>query len=581
MSYHSAKDPASGDDHLGQIIAAFLDSGRAHDAAARDQLLKLFPDLANDLEEFFAGHDRMTSLTAPDETVGPPAPDSVAGTASPLPFAVSDDSRSATDGTTHFGDYQLLEEIDRGGMGVVYKARQLSLNRVVALKMILSGHLASQEDVQRFHSEAEAAANLDHPGIVPVYEVGQQGGYHYFSMGLIEGPSLASLVDQGPMPPREAAEIIQKVAEAVAFAHTHGVIHRDLKPANILLSQNPLPQSGSHHADGLAHGWWTPRITDFGLAKRVQVDSDLTTAGQILGTPSYMPPEQARGDVAEVAEAADIYSIGAILYALLTGRPPFHGDHPLDVLIQVIEQDVKSARELNGKIPRDLNTICLKCLAKDPRLRYQSSQALADDLQRFLNGESIEAKPLGPLGRLLRWARSHPALAVTWAALGVFYAMHLVCWWVLELPGEGGAFHWTLTAMVSVWAAGAWAFQRLAVRSGLDVAVLYGWSALDVVLFTGVLTIANGPTSPLIIGYLLLIAGAGLRFRIRLVWCVAILSIVGYVSMVLDARWYRPHLQAEPHTHFYFLLSMVVMALIMHLVLRRVGRLARSGAPPR
>jgi hypothetical protein len=271
--------------------------------------------------------------------------------------------------------------------------------------------------------------------------------------------------------------------------------------------------------------------------------------------------------------------MGAILYALLTGRPPFHGDHPLDVLMQVIEQDVKSVRELNAKVPRKLNTICLKCLAKDPRLRYPSAQALADDLQRFLSGESIEAKPLGPVGRSLRWARSHPALAVTWATLAVFYVMHLICWWVLQLPGEGGAFHGTLTAMVLLWAAGAWVFQRLAVRSGLNVAVLYGWTALDVIMFTGVLTIANGPTSPLIIGYLLLIAGAALRYRIRLVWFVAILSMIGYCGIVWDARWHRPHLQAQPHTQFYLLLSMVVMAVIMHLVLRKVSRLVRSGGP--
>ena len=222
----------------------------------------------------------------------------------------------------HFGDYELLEEIARGGMGVVYKARQLSLNRIVALKMILAGQLASVEDVQRFHVEAEAAAALDHPGIVPIYEIGEHAGQHYFTMGYIEGASLASRVTSGPLPPDDAAKLMVAVSEAVACAHKHGVIHRDLKPANILIGP-----------DG------QPRITDFGLAKWKEDPSDLSTGNHILGTPEYMPPEQATGTTQQVTKASDVYSLGAVLYALLTGHPPLQADNRLDALQMVIHQE--------------------------------------------------------------------------------------------------------------------------------------------------------------------------------------------------------------------------------------------------
>ena len=257
----------------------------------------------------------------------------------------------------YFGDYELIEEIARGGMGVVYKARQVSLNRVVALKMILAGQLAGKDDVKRFHAEAEAAANLDHPGIVPIYEIGEHEGKHYFSMAYVDGGSLAGLLKDGPLPPRVAAEYTQKIAAAIAFAHERGVIHRDLKPGNVLLDRNG-----------------EPKITDFGLAKHVKGESQLTTTGQILGTPSYMPPEQAAGDIGAIGPAADIYSLGAVLYALLTGRPPFQSDSPLDTLLQVREREPIGPRQLNPKVPADLETVCLKCLEKVPGRRDLSVQ---------------------------------------------------------------------------------------------------------------------------------------------------------------------------------------------------------------
>jgi tRNA A-37 threonylcarbamoyl transferase component Bud32 len=294
-----------------------------------------------------------------------------------------------------FGDYDLIQKIAHGGMGVVYKARQRKLNRVVALKMILAQHLESADGVRRFHLEAEAAAQLEHPGIVPIFEVGEHAGQHFFSMSFVEGGSLAQRVrEQGPLPPRESAQLVERIAEAVAYAHEHGIIHRDLKPQNILLDK-----------DG------NPKVADFGLAKMVSGDSNLTLAGQIVGTPAYMAPEQAAGRTEEVGKPADVYALGAILYCLLTGRPPFKSVDVMETLRQVKEQEPVSPRMVNPRVSRDLETICLKCLQKDPWKRYAGASALAEDLRYFLAGKPILARPVGRAERAWRWCRRNPGVA--------------------------------------------------------------------------------------------------------------------------------------------------------------------------
>lgn len=287
---------------------------------------------------------------------------------------------------TDFGDYRLLEEIARGGMGVVFRAQQRSLDRFVALKMILDGSLASQVEIDRFQIEARAAAHLDHPNIVQVYEIGEIEGRHFFSMALIQGESLAERIKSGVFSPIEAAELLVKMVDAMDYAHQRGVIHRDLKPANILLD---------------AKG--QPRITDFGLAKRPDRDRELTVTGQMLGTPSYMAPEQAGNK--DITDATDIYALGAILYSMLSGRAPFEGATVIDTLTQVMEHEPIALRQINPAIPLDLETICIKCLEKDPAERYESAAVLKAELERFINGEEIQARPLTALGKMKRWRR--------------------------------------------------------------------------------------------------------------------------------------------------------------------------------
>jgi serine/threonine protein kinase/WD40 repeat protein len=295
--------------------------------------------------------------------------------------------------------YEILEEIGRGGMGVVYRARQVGLNRIVALKMILAGDDTEPEDESRFRTEAEAAAALQHANIVQIYEIGIRNSRPYFSMEYLEGGNLHQKLAEAPVPAHQAAEVVAVLARAVHYAHEHGVIHRDLKPGNILLT-----------GDGI------PKITDFGLAKRIrEADGARTRTGAILGTPSYMAPEQAEGRLGDIGPTTDIYALGTILYESLTGRPPFRTDSTLETLLQVRTEEPVSPRRLQSRLPKDIETICLKCLQKEPRKRYQNALALAEDLQRFLEGEPIQARPVSRPERLWRWCRRKPTLAASLA----------------------------------------------------------------------------------------------------------------------------------------------------------------------
>jgi hypothetical protein len=369
-------DESLRDERVNQILADLLEAERRGQPIDPPEVLRRHPDLAGELQSFFADRDRFRRQ-APTVAPGGPAP-------------------FPGDRVGYFGDYELLEEIARGGMGVVYRARQVSLDRVVALKLILAGQFASPLDVQRFRLETQGAANLDHPNIVPIYEVGEYAGQHYFSMKLMNGSLAGADLDQ-----RQAARLVAAVARAIHHAHQHGIIHRDLKPANVLLD-----------ADG------EPLVTDFGLAKRVS-EPGLTTSGAIVGTHSYMAPEQASSDKNAVTTLADVYSLGAILYELLTGRPPFGAAKPFDTVMQVLQQEPTPPNRINPQTDRDLEAVCLKCPAKDPRQRYPSAAALADDLENWLRGEPLSVRPLSLARVIGKWLRKNVRAAVWVLVLGL------------------------------------------------------------------------------------------------------------------------------------------------------------------
>jgi eukaryotic-like serine/threonine-protein kinase len=383
-------DPTGPGDPLDPIVADYLQQVEAGKKPDRDALLAAHPDLADRLRAFFADLDRVGRqasafrLPDPDSTVGD-------GGSSDLPRV------------RYLGDYELLEEIARGGMGVVYKARQVSLNRVVALKLILAGTYASEAAIQRFKAEAEAAASLDHPNILPIHEIGDHEGHQFFSMKLVSGGNLGDTIGALKTRPREAAALLETLARAVHFAHQRGILHRDLKPANVLIAE-----------DGTLY------VSDFGLAKKVGGDDGGTRTGAVVGTPAYMAPEQARG-AKGLTIAVDVYSLGAILYEAITGRPPFRGDTVLDTLRLVTDTEPAHPQSVFPAADRDLSVLALKCLEKDPVRRYPSAEALADELKRWLNGEPIEARPATPIERTRKWVRRNPLVAALagMAAVGV------------------------------------------------------------------------------------------------------------------------------------------------------------------
>jgi tetratricopeptide (TPR) repeat protein len=362
-----------------------------------DEYLERFPQLTSQLKPLFEVHHALEAENSGDTSSGPG--DSL---------VTPPETQEPVAGLPTVPGYEILGRLGRGGMGIVYKARQQDLNRPVALKMILAGSDAEAVDRARFRSEAESQARLQHANIVQIHQVGEAAGRPYLALEYVDGGSLAEKLAGQPQPPRSAAELIETLARAMHSAHERGLIHRDLKPANVLLT-----------ADG------TPKITDFGLAKRMQAEGGQTKTGDILGTPSYMAPEQAGGPKPAVGPAVDVYALGAILYEMLTGRPPFLGATPVETLLHVRYEDPVPVRRLRPKVPRDLETVCLKCLERQPAQRYATALALADDLRRFTDGRPIMARPLGWWGRGVKWAKRRPAVA---AAGGVTLVLAVAAW---------------------------------------------------------------------------------------------------------------------------------------------------------
>jgi serine/threonine-protein kinase len=435
----STLDLSDRDERLAHVISQLSDRRARDKGTDIEDACRRHPDLAGELRELWG------AMILADAAASRP-PDAAA--------LLSEHPSAALELPCRLGDYELLEELGRGGMGVVYKARQVSLGRTVAVKMILRGPAASGSERERFRAEAEAAARLDHPGIVPVYEVGEFDGRPYFSMKYIAGQTLAQRLAEGPLPPREAAAILAAASRAIHFAHTHGVLHRDIKPSNILLDE-----------------FGQPHVTDFGLAKQVADPASLTRSGSILGTPAYMAPEQAAGARGQIGPASDVYSLGVILYHMLTGRPPFQAASPVDTVLLVLEQEPVPPRALNPKADRDLEMICLRCLQKPPDLRYPTAAALADDLEAYLKDETISARSGRFAQVLASWLREthHAVVLENWGLLWMWHSLVLfiaclatnALYWAGFNDGMARVYYMALwTAGLGTWAAVFWALRR-------------------------------------------------------------------------------------------------------------------------
>jgi tetratricopeptide (TPR) repeat protein len=416
-------DPARREERLDEVLTAYLRAADAGKAPPVQALYDLYPELADDLRAFFADQRQVERLAAPLRALGTTsvADRSFRGAATVPTFP-----DQARPGAGRLGEYELLEEVGRGGMGVVFKARHVPLNRLVAVKTVLAGAGASPAARERFRIEARSAARLQHPNIVQIYEVGEAEGLPFLVLEYVPGRSLATLLSGSPVHPTAAARLVEAVARAIHHAHTQGVVHRDLKPANILLTGF----AGSTLSEARAEASTRPsdpanhvKVTDFGLAKLLDtVPEHPTESGEVVGTPSYMAPEQARGRGA-IGTGADVYALGVLLYELLTGKVPFREDTEFATLTRVINDPPTPPRRSQPGVPRDLETVCLKCLEKQPARRYATAQELADDLRRFLNGKPVLARPVGMGGRLVRWVRREPLPAGLFAALVVGVAV--------------------------------------------------------------------------------------------------------------------------------------------------------------
>ncbi len=502
-----------------ELLDRLLNAVQSRDDQERDQLLQNHPEL----REWHACFNAVDRLIPDDAVVGdhtlpwpgrlPSLPESHASTNSSLPGIALFRSEALSEDFAN-GRYVLLGEVNRGGMGIVYKARQRDLDRIVAIKMILSSDSASADEVRRFRAEARAVARLTHRNIIQVHDSGEHLGRHFFVMDFIDGESLSDLIRRGPLEETTAASWMVMVAQAVDYLHGRGILHRDLKPSNVLIDAENQPI-----------------VTDFGLAKIFDTDSHSTRSGVILGTPSYMSPEQAAGKRDQISVQSDVYSLGAVLYEMLTGQPPFREATPFDTMIQVLEGEPVRPRTIRRSVSRELELICLKCLEKLPQHRYSSAKELALDLNRFLQREPVAANPGGLIHRMVRWSRRQPALAMhllTLLAAGIVMHVHYLLT-IDTLPNQ----HWTQIGVLGAWTVLSVGLQWLLENPRWENFSRRGTIVTDTIMLTTCLALSADNEGTLLIFFPLLIVVAGLSFRPSLVWLTTILTSCACVSLFI------------------------------------------------
>lgn len=534
---------------LEQVIAEFVEATEQDRPANKNDFLQRYPQFTKDLSEFFTLHEQFSSS---NNTIGQHEDPKLQVTLAKSVQQAAQDSSVSSDPPRFLGDYEILEEIDRGGMGVVYKARHQKLNRIVALKLIRSGQLASEEEVGRFMSEAEAAAALTHPGIVPIYEVGQLNGLVFYTMAYIEGQSLAAMVADGAIDPNEAVRITYKLCSAVEFAHNSGVYHRDLKPANVLINDSGQPV-----------------IIDFGLAKVVHNDQSLTATGQILGTPAYMAPEHASGKVKGIGPAADVYALGAILYCLCAGQPAFSGPTPFDVLLQVLDRRPPRPSKLNKKVSQQIDVACLRSLEKQPELRYQSASELAADLQHILTGEPIDCPEEGLFQLLEKWWQREPILVAHAAGIGMTTLIVISAY---ILRGEYSDLFYYRVGLLLVWLCASFVLQYWVYRAQWRHVAIFTWLAVDATIYTTLISFAGPPRSMLLIGYPMMVVASALFYQRRFTITKTALCIAGFFLL----GWQFPQDDfVRRDFSAIFVCGLVVICLCMIAMINRVRGLSR------
>jgi eukaryotic-like serine/threonine-protein kinase len=556
---------------LERIMARYLEDlemGRPVDEAA---LRQRHAHLEPDLSDFLQTHQRfMVAAQSAREEIQSAHSDPLETT---YPFSPSSFSTQSI--PRQLGPYEIIEEIDRGGMGIVYKARHKSLDRIVALKLIRSGELASDEEVQRFHTEAAAAAALQHPGIVPIFEVGMLQGHYYYTMAYIEGKPLSAVLKDGAIDRTSALKILTKLCQAVEHAHQHGIYHRDLKPANVLLDSHDQPI-----------------VIDFGLAKVASRNSELTVTGQVLGTPAYMAPERAQGR-ASPGPAEDIYSLGAIAYFMLSGQPPYSGPTPFDVLLQVLDSEPPRPSQIAANLDKHADYLCLKALRKSPAERYLRCSEMAEDAQRLLQGEPIDNQRRTISEKLEGWWNREPILVAHLFGIGATASIIALAYSILG--GQQHSFIYRMT-LFAIWLLASFVLQYWVRFAQHREFARLTWLTVDVVLYTWLISFAEPPRSLLLIGYPMMIVASSLYYRKRFVIFTTISCILGFMSLVLifphktyegfdiDTR-YQTAAIAEAYQgldidffrHEYsaiFLTGLVVISLSLLSVIRRVRRLS-------